>query len=133
MIANNVFLYSLRYPITRLKSSNLWSRVICSFLNPSQYKRIQNQDNYNVFLYKKSTNPMCFLSQPNLAKSISMVGVKRFELLIFCSQNRRGNQAALHPDIVGAPDKIRTRDPQIRSLILYPAELPAHFICYYLY
>ena len=76
---------------------------------------------------------MCFLSQPTLAKLISMVGVKRFELLIFCSQNRRGNQAALHPDIVGAPDKIRTRDPQIRSLILYPAELPAHFICYYLY
>ena len=24
----------------------------------------------------------------------------------------------------GAPGKIRTRDPQIRSLVLYPAELP---------
>ena len=48
----------------------------------------------------------------------------RFELMIFCSQSRRGNQAALHPD--GAPDKIRTRDPQIRSLLLYPAELLAH-------
>ena len=27
---------------------------------------------------------------------------------------------------IGAPDKIRTRDPQIRSLLLYPAELLAH-------
>ena len=52
-----------------------------------------------------------------------MVGMMRFELMIFCSQSRRGNQAALHPD--GAPDKIRTRDPQIRSLLLYPAELLA--------
>ena len=25
----------------------------------------------------------------------------------------------------GAPGKIRTPDPQIRSLVLYPAELPA--------
>ena len=30
--------------------------------------------------------------------------------------------AVLHPD--GAPGKIRTPDPQIRSLVLYPAELP---------
>ena len=26
---------------------------------------------------------------------------------------------------IGAPGKIRTPDPQIRSLVLYPAELPA--------
>ena len=26
----------------------------------------------------------------------------------------------------GAPDRIRTRDPQNRNLMLYPAELPAH-------
>jgi hypothetical protein len=26
----------------------------------------------------------------------------------------------------GAPGKIRTPDPQIRSLVLYPAELPVH-------
>jgi hypothetical protein len=25
----------------------------------------------------------------------------------------------------GAPERIRTPDPQIRSLVLYPAELPA--------
>ena len=27
----------------------------------------------------------------------------------------------------GAPERIRTSDPQIRSLVLYPAELRAHF------
>jgi hypothetical protein len=29
-------------------------------------------------------------------------------------------------DFVGAPGRIRTSDPQIRSLVLYPAELRAH-------
>ena len=29
------------------------------------------------------------------------------------------------PDFVGAPEEIRTPDPQIRSLVLYPAELRA--------
>jgi hypothetical protein len=28
-------------------------------------------------------------------------------------------------DVVGAPEEIRTPDPQIRSLVLYPAELRA--------
>ncbi len=28
-------------------------------------------------------------------------------------------------EIIGAPGRIRTPDPQIRSLVLYPAELPA--------
>jgi hypothetical protein len=27
-------------------------------------------------------------------------------------------------DFIGAPERIRTPDPQIRSLVLYPAELP---------
>jgi hypothetical protein len=27
-------------------------------------------------------------------------------------------------DLIGAPERIRTSDPQIRSLVLYPAELP---------
>jgi hypothetical protein len=27
-------------------------------------------------------------------------------------------------DFIGAPERIRTSDPQIRSLVLYPAELP---------
>src|SRR5437660_9496108 len=33
----------------------------------------------------------------------------------------------VHPlfDCIGAPDRIRTCDPQIRSLVLYPAELRA--------
>ena len=64
----------------------------------------------------------------NASKStIHLVGMAGFEPAVFCSQSRRGNQAALHPEMFGAPDKIRTRDPQIRSLILYPAELLAHF------
>src|SRR5262249_1545792 len=29
------------------------------------------------------------------------------------------------PDFIGAPEEIRTPDPQIRSLVLYPAELRA--------
>ena len=28
--------------------------------------------------------------------------------------------------LIGAPERIRTSDPQIRSLVLYPAELRAH-------
>ena len=28
-------------------------------------------------------------------------------------------------DFIGAPEEIRTPDPQIRSLVLYPAELRA--------
>ena len=30
---------------------------------------------------------------------------------------------------LGAPGGIRTPDPQIRNLMLYPAELRAHWIC----
>jgi hypothetical protein len=30
-------------------------------------------------------------------------------------------------DVDGAPEEIRTPDPQIRSLVLYPAELRARF------
>ena len=36
---------------------------------------------------------------------------------------------SLHGEYVlsdGAPERIRTSDPQIRSLVLYPAELRAH-------
>ena len=58
------------------------------------------------------------------ALSFHVVGMAGFEPAVFRSQGSRGNLAALHPD--GAPDKIRTRDPQIRSLLLYPAELLAH-------
>jgi hypothetical protein len=32
-------------------------------------------------------------------------------------------------EIIGAPEEIRTPDPQIRSLVLYPAELRARFAC----
>ena len=41
--------------------------------------------------------------------------------------NGREGQASLWAvhDFIGAPGRIRTHDPQIRSLVLYPAELPA--------
>jgi hypothetical protein len=32
-----------------------------------------------------------------------------------------------HSRLAGAPEEIRTPDPQIRSLVLYPAELRARF------
>ena len=40
------------------------------------------------------------------------------------AQNARGTDL-LHFGWDGAPEGIRTPDPQIRSLVLYPAELPA--------
>ena len=36
-----------------------------------------------------------------------------------------GPQLLNFQETVGAPEGIRTPDPQIRSLVLYPAELPA--------
>src|SRR5262249_30007560 len=40
--------------------------------------------------------------------------------------NRKGaGEAVSHFTDCGAPEGIRTPDPQIRSLVLYPAELPA--------
>ena len=32
----------------------------------------------------------------------------------------------MDPTDLGDPDRIRTCDPQIRNLVLYPAELPGH-------
>jgi len=32
------------------------------------------------------------------------------------------------PLLFGAPEEIRTPDPLVRSQVLYPAELPAHWI-----
>jgi hypothetical protein len=34
-------------------------------------------------------------------------------------------QPSQTPEFIGAPGEIRTPDPQIRSLVLYPAELRA--------
>ena len=40
-------------------------------------------------------------------------------------RTRRHRTLSLDIDSIGAPRKIRTPDPQIRSLVLYPAELSA--------
>ena len=42
----------------------------------------------------------------------------------FVQQSEGGVTQAI--ENIGAPGKIRTPDPQIRSLVLYPAELPVH-------
>jgi hypothetical protein len=38
-----------------------------------------------------------------------------------------GQELQLFQMVTGAPEEIRTPDPQIRSLVLYPAELRARF------
>ena len=45
------------------------------------------------------------------------------------SPQRRNEKANEVNKISGAPERIRTSDPQIRSLVLYPAELRAPFYC----
>jgi hypothetical protein len=70
-----------------------------------------------------------------------MVGVERFELPTSCSQSRRATRLRYTPMKLdssylsafqltvnlsnGAPGRIRTSDPQVRSLVLYPTELRA--------
>lgn len=33
-------------------------------------------------------------------------------------------------DLIGVPGEIRTHGPQIRNLVLYPAELRGHQVCH---
>src|SRR5262245_11332846 len=44
--------------------------------------------------------------------------------LAFRTPIKRNSRFSQVLDFVGAPGRIRTHDPQIRSLVLYPAELP---------
>jgi hypothetical protein len=71
--------------------------------------------------------PGRFLSLPSVAAS--------FQFLL---TGRLPNRISMHlgalvsietVDFVGAPGEIRTPDPQIRSLVLYPAELRAPRLC----
>src|SRR6478752_9215560 len=55
-----------------------------------------------------------------LRPSFSAVAAGRLETPFFlCSQSEQRKN--------GAPERIRTSDPQIRSLVLYPAELRVRF------
>jgi hypothetical protein len=76
------------------------------------------------------------ISLNNIQKDDKLVGVARFELATFWSQTRRDDRATLHPELINKtlnkksfflklcdPDRIRTYDPQIRNLLLYPTEL----------
>jgi hypothetical protein len=48
---------------------------------------------------------------------------------VFCSAAdfRQMKETLYLQGFLGAPEEIRTPDPQIRSLVLYPAELRARF------
>jgi hypothetical protein len=50
------------------------------------------------------------------------VGIGGFEPPTSCSQSRRDNRTTLYPEN-SDPDRIRTYDPQLRRLLLYPTEL----------
>ena len=47
------------------------------------------------------------------------------QVLIY-RQTHQTKTAPMGPLVFGAPDRIRTCDPQIRNLVLYPSELRAH-------
>src|SRR5579872_6243737 len=53
------------------------------------------------------------------------MGRDRRRLLGAVEFHSRGTEVCVTTSLaVGAPGRIRTHDPQIRSLVLYPAELP---------
>ena len=56
-----------------------------------------------------------------------LVGTTGFEPASLLNPNQTRYQVTLRPDN-GALDKIRTHDPHIRSVVLYPTELLAHLI-----
>ena len=55
-----------------------------------------------------------------------LVGTTGFEPASLLNPNQTRYQVTLRPDN-GALDKIRTHDPHIRSVVLYPTELLAHY------
>ena len=61
----------------------------------------------------------------------NLVGTTGFEPATFWTQIRRDTKLRYVPN-TGALDKIRTHDPHIRSVILYPTELLAQVIESYL-
>ena len=62
-----------------------------------------------------------------------LVGTTGFEPAAFCSQSRRDTKLRYVPisfiALVGALERIRTPDFNIRSVALYPTELLAHDFC----
>ena len=63
-----------------------------------------------------------------------MVGTAGFEPVTLWSQTKRSTKLSyfpfsyIHKDIDGAPKRIRTPNPLIRSQVFYPIELRAHLI-----
>ena len=62
-----------------------------------------------------------------------LVGTTGFEPAAFCSQSRRDTKLRYVPNfviaLIGALERIRTPDFNIRSVALYPTELLAHVFC----
>jgi hypothetical protein len=60
--------------------------------------------------------------------AVRIVGSKDvLQAVIAGKQNKRRTEMFVVLFANGAPEEIRTPDPQIRSLVLYPAELRARF------
>ena len=59
------------------------------------------------------------------AKEVRIMGSKSVLLrTLVAASSAKPAMFGVYPS--GAPEEIRTPDPQIRSLVLYPAELPVH-------
>ena len=74
-----------------------------------------------LFIKKKSDAHSC------ITLLFTLVGTTGFEPATFWTQIRRDTKLRYVPSN-GALDKIRTHDPHIRSVVLYPTELLAHLI-----
>ena len=117
-----ITIFSMRLQIA---SANLWTSF-CSSI----------PDNFTRGFLGASTSSAFYAGK--LSFSLAM-----FSSLIYPYHSRgRGHlrKEKRHPDseclsfVIGAPGGTRTRNPQIRSLVLYPVELRAHCSeepCYY--
>ena len=53
---------------------------------------------------------------PRTSYRIQLVGITRFELAIFCTLNRRGNQAALYPEVMKLYSKTHSKRTAIKKM-----------------
>src|SRR5882672_2049330 len=80
-----------------------------------------------------ATAAITFARSPNASKSTRKSCASQGRKACFCARSSplkaQKRQVLACPVLYrsGAPEEIRTPDPQIRSLVLYPAELRARF------
>ncbi len=75
----------------------------------------------------RSTAQLHACKQPAMVRTTATNVNRPATARIIRIRNKKGAEAPLVLD--GAPGEIRTPDPQVRSLVLYPAELRAQFSC----